>query len=109
MRALVLCDDSAHPASLTQDGLTGLGECGYEFDWQTNPDEWSAVVMNSYPLVGTAGFAAYDPTQVTLPEQMPSAALGRALFTENCAPCHGADGNSDGPVTPNLPALPRLS
>ncbi|MEZ4659707.1 MAG: ThuA domain-containing protein [Caldilineaceae bacterium] len=39
------------PRRMTQDGLTGLGECGYEFDWQTNPDEWSAVVMNSYPLV----------------------------------------------------------
>ncbi|MEZ4713552.1 MAG: ThuA domain-containing protein [Caldilineaceae bacterium] len=51
MRTLVLCDDSAHPAALTQDGLTGLGECGYEFDWQTNPDEWSAAEMNGYPLV----------------------------------------------------------
>ena len=48
----------------------------------------------------------YDPTQVTLPEQTPSAILGRALFAENCAPCHGAEGNSDGPVTPNLPAPP---
>lgn len=48
----------------------------------------------------------YDPAEVTLPEQVPSAALGQALYAENCAPCHGAAGDSDGPVTPNLPAAP---
>ncbi|MBV7336646.1 ThuA domain-containing protein [Chloroflexi bacterium TSY] len=51
MRTLVLCDDSAHPAALTRDGLLGLADCGYEFDWQEDPDEWSAERMNDYPLV----------------------------------------------------------
>jgi transposase-like protein len=51
MRTLVLCDDAAHPASLTRDGLGGLGECGYEFVWQEDPSEWSAEEMNGYPLV----------------------------------------------------------
>ena len=51
MRTLVLCDDSAHPAALTRDGLTGLGDCGYEFEWLENPDDWSAERMANYPLV----------------------------------------------------------
>ena len=51
MRTLVLCDDEWHPASLTRDGLGGLGECGYEFDWQEDPAEWSAEGMSNYPLV----------------------------------------------------------
>ncbi|MCB0085423.1 MAG: ThuA domain-containing protein [Caldilineaceae bacterium] len=51
MRALVICDDVYHPASLTRGGLTALGDCGYEFDWQTDPAEWSAAEMSSYPLI----------------------------------------------------------
>ena len=51
MRALVLCDDRAHPAALTRDGLTGLGECGYEFDYLEDPAQWSAERMAPYGLV----------------------------------------------------------
>ncbi len=51
MRTLVLCDDAAHPASLTRDGLMGLGDCGYEFDYLENPDDWSAERMAAYGLV----------------------------------------------------------
>ncbi len=51
MRSLVLCDDSAHPASLTRDGLTSLGDCGFDFDFVENPSDWSAELMNDYPLV----------------------------------------------------------
>ena len=51
MRALVLCDDRAHPAALTRDGLTGLGECGYEFDYLEDPAQWSAERMAAYGLV----------------------------------------------------------
>ena len=51
MRTLVLCDDSAHPASLTRDGLAGLGDGGHQFDWCEDPDQWSAERMDSYPLV----------------------------------------------------------
>lgn len=51
MRALVLCDDSAHPASLTRKGLGGLGDCGFEFDRQDNPDEWSVAGMDAYSLI----------------------------------------------------------
>ena len=51
MRTLVLCDDSAHPGSLTRDGLLGLGDCGYRFEWLEDPDQWSTERLGEYPLV----------------------------------------------------------
>ena len=50
-RALVFCDDSAHPASLTRDGLGELGESGLTFDWVEDPVGWQAASLDSYPLV----------------------------------------------------------
>ena len=50
MRILVLCDDSAHPAALTREGLGGLGDNGYEFEWVEDPNLWSAERMNEFPL-----------------------------------------------------------
>ena len=40
MRTLVLCDDTYHPASLTRDGLLGLGDCGHAFEWQEDGLAW---------------------------------------------------------------------
>ncbi len=51
MRTLVLCNDVAHPASLTRDGLAGLGNCGYDFDFLENSSDWSTEKMNDYPLI----------------------------------------------------------
>ena len=51
MKTLVFCDDSAHPASLTRDGLAALGECGLEFDWVENPSAWRPESLAQYPLV----------------------------------------------------------
>ena len=51
MRTLVLCDDTAHPAALTRDGLSALGDCGYEFDWQEDLSTWSAEGIDRYRLV----------------------------------------------------------
>ena len=50
MRILVLCDDSAHPASLTRDGLGGLDNSDYAFEWLEDPNLWSAERMNEFPL-----------------------------------------------------------
>ena len=50
-RTLVFCDDSAHPASLTRDGLAALGEGGLEFDWVEDPSEWRIGNLQAYPLV----------------------------------------------------------
>ena len=65
MRTLVLCDDSAHPASLTRDGLTALGDSGLEFDWMADPDAWRAEGLNDYALVifsKANNFSQTDPT-----------------------------------------------
>ena len=51
MRTLVLCEDSAHPADLTRDGLAGLGDCGCEFDFVADSAKWSPEMMSEYPLV----------------------------------------------------------
>ena len=51
MRTLVFCDDSAHPASLTRDGLAALGKCGLEFDWVEDPSAWRTESLDHYRLV----------------------------------------------------------
>jgi len=51
MRVLVICDDRWHPAATARAGLGALGECGFEFDWIENADEWSAERMAGYPVV----------------------------------------------------------
>jgi type 1 glutamine amidotransferase len=51
MRTLVLCDDYWHPARTPRSGLEELGDCGFEFDWIENANEWSAKRMAGYPLV----------------------------------------------------------
>jgi mono/diheme cytochrome c family protein len=46
----------------------------------------------------------YDPAQVTVPTSLPFAAVGRASYLENCAPCHGETGLADGPTAADLPS-----
>ncbi|MFN8444676.1 MAG: ThuA domain-containing protein [Caldilineaceae bacterium] len=51
MKVLVLCDDRWHPALTPRTGLAALGDCGFEFDWIENANEWSATRMVTYQLV----------------------------------------------------------
>jgi type 1 glutamine amidotransferase len=51
MKTLVICDDYWHPAVTPRQGLTALGDCGFEFEWLENAAEWSAERMAGYPLV----------------------------------------------------------
>lgn len=46
----------------------------------------------------------FDLAQVPAPNSLPSARAGSPLYAENCAPCHGATGQSDGPTAPSLPS-----
>lgn len=48
---LVFCDDSAHPASLTRDGLAALGGTGLALDWIEDPEGWRTESLGSYQLV----------------------------------------------------------
>ena len=51
MKTLVFCDDSAHPASLTRQGLAALGDCGLSFDWVEDPATWKPASLSKYALV----------------------------------------------------------
>jgi type 1 glutamine amidotransferase len=51
MRVLVLADDIWHPARVPQAGLQPFCKLGFEFDWITSADQWSAGHMERYPLV----------------------------------------------------------
>jgi mono/diheme cytochrome c family protein len=50
----------------------------------------------------------YDPAAVPAPGQTPHAAFGEAIYQQNCAPCHGSQGASDGPSVAGLPAPPPM-
>jgi mono/diheme cytochrome c family protein len=62
---------------------------------------WSNVLYAQQPTP-----PPYDPATIPIPAQPPVASLGRTTYAENCAPCHGAAGNSDGPSTSGLPKPP---
>ena len=48
MKVLVLCEDCAHPASLTVDGLKGLSRNDYEFTYVTDPAQCSPTRMAEF-------------------------------------------------------------
>ena len=50
-RAMVFCDDTAHPAQLTRDGIGGLGEVGVELEWIEDPRGWSAARLAAADLI----------------------------------------------------------
>lgn len=41
-----------------------------------------------------------------MPGPEPELLTGRAIFLQNCASCHGADGRGDGPMAAGLPRPP---
>ena len=41
---------------------------------------------------------SYDPQQVPVPQRPPVAGLAMESYAQNCAPCHGARGDGDGPA-----------
>ena len=51
MRNLCICDDIWHPAQVVRNGLAGLEDFGFEFDWIEDASQWSAEQMTAYPVV----------------------------------------------------------
>jgi mono/diheme cytochrome c family protein len=47
-----------------------------------------------------------EPTAIALPAEAPDPSAGAAIFSERCAPCHGAQGLGDGEQSTNLPVPP---
>lgn len=69
------------------------------------------TAISSIVLTNPTPAYAQDPQplnrdEVALPTGLPNARQGQAIFEQNCAACHGLEGNSDGPVVPDLPAPP---
>jgi mono/diheme cytochrome c family protein len=61
------------------------------------------VVLASPPRL-----LAFPPAQS--PDTSPAVSGGKALWAENCQPCHGPTGQGDGPATQNIPdPLPDFS
>lgn len=68
---------------------------------------WLALAGLAFILFSTPLRAA-PPAQA--PDTPPSVSGGRALWTENCQPCHGPTGKGDGPASQNIPdPLPNFS
>jgi mono/diheme cytochrome c family protein len=63
---------------------------------------WGLLAGLTLLLALTSASAAAGPSQ-QIPSDPPSASRGRALFQENCAPCHGATGLGDGATAAELP------
>lgn len=51
MKKLVLYDDFWHSDDVPRNGLLGLEEHGFEFDWIQNTNDWSVEKMAEYPVV----------------------------------------------------------
>lgn len=50
--------------------------------------------------------AATKPVVKKAPIQQTSAASGKEMFTQYCAPCHGVDGKGNGPAAPSMKSMP---
>lgn len=78
--------------------------------------QWLAALLlglalqTVWPALAQQGSAQpsppFDLAQVPAPTAPPLASSGHALYLENCAPCHGPEGNGDGPTVANLPGPP---
>ena len=62
------------------------------------------AVIWGISLTHPSSLHAAPPAQA--PDTKPSVSGGRALWTENCAPCHGPAGQGDGPTAQSLPDPP---
>ncbi len=75
----------------------------------------AALLLASLLLVTGLSFALaqepsppYDLDNVPVPPQPPLAILGEGLFAQNCAPCHGPEGNGDGEAAAQMPVVPAV-
>ena len=56
------------------------------------------VILTTDSLKAQDSPPPYDPRHIPVPQSPPLAGLATASYTQNCAPCHGASGDGDGPA-----------
>ena len=56
------------------------------------------VTLTTDSLKAQESPPTYDRLQVPVPQRPPVAGLASESYTQNCAPCHGAGGDGDGPA-----------
>lgn len=78
-----------------------------------HPHRWLLIVLFLLAFTVFSTLQAYaqqappfDPAAVPPPAGPPSALSGVSIYMEDCAPCHGATGQSDGRVVGDLPSPP---
>ncbi len=77
--------------------------------WWKRYAAFTAVVLILLVLVSSSAWASVvnqAGTPTAGPPQRPSAGEGQSIYAESCAPCHGAQGNGDGPAASGLPQPP---
>ncbi len=73
--------------------MIGLPACGVDLAGDITPPPGLQSTTVSQPL----------PNSVAYPLVPPDPAQGQAIYSQNCAPCHGDSGQGDGPQAANLP------
>lgn len=63
-------------------------------------------LLSHSPINAQEPSPTYSLDQVSPPDSPPTAGSGRAIYVENCAPCHGITGMGDGPSAADLPGPP---
>lgn len=83
--------------------LAGLTACSFSLagDVTPPPGYTSPLALETQPPAGNENAAAGMP-----PARAFDRANGQAIYTEKCAPCHGLQGNGDGPQAAQLPNSP---
>jgi mono/diheme cytochrome c family protein len=66
----------------------------------------SRLTLGLVFIAGSLGAAAQDTTVKHVPLKPTSAASGKQMFMNYCAPCHGSDGKGGGPAANALKAPP---
>lgn len=73
----------------------------------------AALILASLLLVTGLSFALaqepsppFDLNNVPVPPQPPMSLLGEGLYAQNCAPCHGIEGDGNGETAAAMPVVP---
>jgi mono/diheme cytochrome c family protein len=64
------------------------------------------VMAVAAALAASLSFADQSQSKVVIPVNKTSATDGKQMYTNYCAPCHGADGKGNGPAASSLKAQP---